>query len=113
MEFKQRSSVAYTPLHGGYNIFGDAFMKTNDGPAYGDEVLQMVKTAVGQLSAVERMLSDGVCCTEVATQIAAVQGLMKKIVSLMVRDRMAKCLPEKGSEELSKALQVLIEKTSK
>jgi len=42
-------------------------MKTNDGPAYGDEVLQMVKTAVGQLSAVERMLSDGVCCTEVAT----------------------------------------------
>jgi len=53
-------------------------MKTNDGPAYGDEVLQMVKTAVGQLSAVERMLSDGVCCTEVATQIAAVQGLMKK-----------------------------------
>jgi len=77
-------------------------MKTNDGPAYGDEVLQMVKTAVGQLSAVERMLSDGVCCTEVATQIAAVQGLMKKIVSLMVRDRMAKCLPRRAAKNYQK-----------
>jgi len=103
----------YTPLHGGYNICGDACMEMSEGPAYGDDVLQMVKTALGQLSAVERMLSDGVCCTEVATQIAAVQGLMKKIVSLMVRDRMTKCLPEKGEEELTKALQVLIEKTNK
>lgn len=85
----------------------------NDGPPYSEEILQVVRTAIGQLNAVERMLSSGICCTEVATQIAAAQGLMKKAVSLMVRDRMEKCLPEKGEEEISQAMQSLIEKTNK
>ncbi len=82
-------------------------------PPYSQDVLQMVKTAIGQLNAVERMLNEGVCCTQVATQIAAAQGLMKKAVSLIAKDRMDKCLPSKGEEELSQALQVLIEKTNK
>jgi len=61
-----------------------------------------LKTAVGQLSAVERMLSDGVCCTEVATQIAAVQGLMKKIVSLWSETVWLNAYPRRAAKNYQK-----------
>ncbi|NPV89016.1 metal-sensitive transcriptional regulator [Coprothermobacteraceae bacterium] len=87
-------------------------MEKRDRP-YDPAISQMLKTAIGQLEAVERMLEDGACCVDVATQIAAAQGLMKKVVSLMVKDSMEKCMQDKGEAEVASAIRQIVEQTNR
>ncbi len=75
-------------------------------------ILQRLRTAVGHLSAVERMVEGEEYCTDILKQIAAVQASLSKIAYALSDAHMKHCVREaieegKGEEKVEEMLETL------
>ncbi len=70
---------------------------------------------IGHLQSVKKMVEDGRDCTEVLTQLAAVDSALKGVSRVIIKDHMEHCIVEavqhedrQALEELSKAIDSFI-----
>lgn len=76
--------------------------------------LQLLKTSKGQIEGIIKMLEDERYCIDISNQILAVQGLLKKGNSLILKQHMNHCLKEAflhdSGEEKVDEIMVVMEK---
>ena len=56
------------------------------------EVLLRLRRIEGQIRGLQRMVEEGVPCTDVLTQVAAATAAMKKVGTVVVKTYMEECL---------------------
>jgi len=81
-------------------------------PKLKETILQRLRTAVGHLSAVERMVEGEEYCTDILKQIAAVQASLSKVAYALSDAHMKHCVREaieegKGEEKVEEMLEIL------
>ncbi len=74
--------------------------------------LQLLKTSKGQIEGIIKMLEDERYCIDISNQILAVQGLLKKGNSLILKQHMNHCLKEaflhdSGEEKVDEIMLVM------
>lgn len=76
--------------------------------------LQLLKTSKGQIEGIIKMIEDERYCIDISNQILAVQGLLKKGNSLILKQHMNHCLKEAflhdSGEEKVDEIMVVMEK---
>lgn len=75
-------------------------------------VLQRLGTAIGHLSAVERMAAGEQYCNDILKQISAVQASLSKVAYALARSHMKHCVhdaivEEKGETKVDELLETL------
>ena len=75
-------------------------------------VLQRLRTAIGHLSAVERMVEEERYCVDILKQLSAVQASLSKIAYAISDAHMRHCVREaiaegKGEEKVEEMLEIL------
>ncbi|WP_184325861.1 metal-sensitive transcriptional regulator [Brachybacterium aquaticum] len=70
-------------------------------------VINRLKRAQGQLSAVTRMLEEGRDCKEVVTQLSAVSKALDRAGFALIATNMEKCLTSPDKETNTKELEKL------
>ncbi len=73
------------------------------------EVLMRLKRIEGQLRGVQRMVEQGISCSDVLTQMAAATAAMKKAGMAIVEGYMDECLEKSRQETASKRTETLRE----
>lgn len=63
------------------------------------QVLNLLKTARGQIDGIIRMVEENKYCIDISKQVLAVQGLMKKTNLKVLDQHMRHCLVEAVKEE--------------
>ena len=58
------------------------------------EALNLLKTARGQLDAIVRMTEEARYCVDIATQISAVQSILKKANLSILKNHIETCVKE-------------------
>jgi len=76
------------------------------------KALNLLKTARGQVSKTIDMLEGGRYCVDIATQIQATQGLLKKANLLILEQHMNHCVAEAfqsgdGEEKVTEVIKLL------
>ena len=78
-------------------------------------VVNRLARLIGHLQSVKKMVEDGRDCTEVLTQLAAVDSALKGVSRVIIKDHMEHCIVEavqhedrQALEELSKAIDSFI-----
>lgn len=76
------------------------------------KALNLLKTAKGQVTKTIDMLEDGRYCVDIATQIQATQGLLKKANLLILAQHMNHCVADafqngNGEEKVDEVIQLL------
>lgn len=76
------------------------------------EALNRVKTVVGHLKGIEKMIEEERYCIDILKQIAAVQSSLSKLANLLTRDHMRVCVSEaikqgEGEEKIQELIEVL------
>lgn len=74
--------------------------------------LQLLKTSKGQIEGIIKMLEDERYCIDISNQILAVQGLLKRGNSLILKQHMNHCLKEaflhdSGEEKVDEIMLVM------
>ncbi len=59
-----------------------------------NKLINTLKTARGQLDAVLVMTEEEKYCTEVLTQLLAVQGLVRKSINILLENQIKNCLKD-------------------
>ena len=70
----------------------------NEGTAK-KEVMMRLRRIEGQLRGLQRMVEEGVPCSEILTQVAAVTSAVKRVGMVMVQGYMEECLEKAKKEE--------------
>ncbi|SFR72889.1 metal-sensing transcriptional repressor [Anaeromicropila populeti] len=73
------------------------------------QVLQLLKTAKGQIDATIRMLEDERYCMDISNQIIASGALLKKANMLLLKQHMEHCVLEAFEHGNDKEKQIKIE----
>lgn len=73
---------------------------------------QYLKTAKGQIDGILRMIEDGRYCIEISNQIIAVQSLIKKANSMILKQHLNHCVKDaflnnNGEEKVDEIMEVL------
>jgi len=76
------------------------------------DILQRLRTAIGHLSAVERMVEGEQYCIDILKQIAAVQASLSKVAYALSDSHMKHCVHEaiaagKGEAKVDELLETL------
>ena len=78
-------------------------------------VVNRLARIIGHLQSVKKMVEDGRDCTEVLTQLAAVDSALKGVSRVIIKDHMEHCIVDavqhedrEALEELSKAIDSFI-----
>lgn len=78
-------------------------------------VVNRLARLIGHLQSVKKMVEDGRDCTEVLTQLAAVDSALKGVSRVIIKDHMEHCIVDavqhedrQALEELSKAIDSFI-----
>jgi DNA-binding FrmR family transcriptional regulator len=66
------------------------------------KILNLLKTSRGQIDAVIKMVEDKKQCSDVLTQVLAVQGLIKKVNLMVIENHVDRCFKNTTSAEESK-----------
>lgn len=69
------------------------------------EVVQLLKTAKGQLEAVERMVDNNSYCIDICTQLLALSALVNKANKRILTDHLASCVLTATGDNLAVKLQ--------
>jgi DNA-binding FrmR family transcriptional regulator len=81
------------------------------------EVLQLLKTAKGQLDAVLSMYESDRYCVDIAQQLLAIQSLLKKTNNLILQDHIQTCvkdaIDDKTKDIKLKEIALLLEKIAR
>ena len=70
----------------------------NEGTAK-KEVMMRLRRIEGQLRGLQRMVEEGVPCSEILIQVAAVTSAVKRVGMVMVQGYMEECLEKAKKEE--------------
>lgn len=74
------------------------------------EIVQLIKTARGQLDGVLRMVDDNRYCIDIVNQILATQAILKKTNKEILKAHMAVCITDAvEAEDASEKINELIE----
>jgi DNA-binding FrmR family transcriptional regulator len=73
-------------------------MNDHHKPSYKD-IIQLMKTAEGQLRAIKTMYEDGRYCVDISKQVLALQALLKKANNLILKDHLQTCVYEAISQQ--------------
>ncbi|MCD6494807.1 metal-sensitive transcriptional regulator [Candidatus Bipolaricaulota bacterium] len=81
-------------------------------PELKKSIVQRLRTAIGHLSAVERMVEEEQYCIDILKQISAVQASLSKVAHAVADSHMRHCVREaiaegKGEEEVEEMLETL------
>ncbi|NLG88077.1 MAG: metal-sensing transcriptional repressor [Clostridiaceae bacterium] len=57
-----------------------------------NELINLLKTARGQIDAIIEMVRDGKYCVDILVQLSAVQGIIKKSTITILENQIEKCL---------------------
>lgn len=81
----------------------------NDNQKY---ALNLLKTGRGQIEAVIAMLENNRYCIDISTQILAVQGLLKKANTAILKQHMEHCVSDAiasggGQEKIDEVIKLL------
>ena len=57
-----------------------------------NELINLLKTARGQVDAIIEMVNDGKYCIDILVQLSAVQGIIKKSTITILENQIEKCL---------------------
>ncbi len=81
-------------------------------PELKKSLVQRLRTAIGHLSAVERMVEEEQYCIDILKQISAVQSSLSKVAHAVADSHMRHCVREaidegKGEEEVEEMLETL------
>ncbi len=81
-------------------------------PELKKSLVQRLRTAIGHLSAVERMVQEEQYCIDILKQISAVQSSLSKVAHAVADSHMRHCVREaidegKGEEEVEEMLETL------
>ncbi|WMJ82165.1 metal-sensing transcriptional repressor [Clostridium sp. MB40-C1] len=73
---------------------------------------QYLKTAKGQIEGIIRMIDDGRYCVDISNQIIAVEALLKKANSQILKQHLNHCvrdafLHDKGEEKVDEIMTIL------
>ncbi|MCY6960081.1 metal-sensing transcriptional repressor [Clostridium brassicae] len=73
---------------------------------------QYLKTAKGQIEGIIRMIDDGRYCVDISNQIIAVEALLKKANSQILKQHLNHCvrdafLHDKGEEKVDEIITIL------
>ena len=71
------------------------------------EILLRLKRIEGQVRGLRRMVEQGVPCSEIMTQVAAVTAALKKVGTIVVQTYMQECLGKAHGEPPSKRSKAL------
>jgi CsoR family transcriptional regulator, copper-sensing transcriptional repressor len=71
------------------------------------DVLLRLKRIEGQVRGLQRMVEEGVPCSEILTQVAAATAAIKKVGMVMVETYMDECLNKSQGETRSKGAEVM------
>jgi DNA-binding FrmR family transcriptional regulator len=76
------------------------------------DTLQRLRSAVGHLESVERMVAQDVYCVDLMKQVAAVQGALEGIQLILLRNHLSTCVSDAirrgmGSEIIDELLGAL------
>ena len=77
-----------------------------------DAVLARLKRVEGQVRGLQRMVEDDTYCIDILTQIAAVNGALKKVAVGLLHDHMNHCVTAAIVADGDKAGAVVAEATS-
>jgi DNA-binding FrmR family transcriptional regulator len=77
-----------------------------------EKAILLLKTARGQINAVNKMIEDDRYCIDVSNQIMAVQSLLKKANLLVLESHMNHCVKEafinnNGDEKIKEIMNIL------
>ena len=75
-------------------------------------VTQRLRTAIGHLAAVERMVEEERYCMDILKQLSAVQSSLSKVARALADSHMRHCVREaidegKGEEKVEEMLEIL------
>lgn len=81
-------------------------------PELKKSLVQRLRTAIGHLSAVERMVEEEQYCIDILKQISAVQSSLSKVAHAVADSHMRHCVREaidegKGEEEVEEMMETL------
>ena len=57
-----------------------------------NDLINLLKTARGQIDAIIEMVRDGKYCIDILVQLSAVQGIIKKSTVIILENHIEKCL---------------------
>lgn len=58
------------------------------------DLINLLKTASGQIDAIIEMVRDGKYCADILVQLSAVQGIIKKSTITILENHIEKCISE-------------------
>ncbi len=76
------------------------------------EIMNLLKTARGQMDGIIKMLEDDKYCIDISKQILAVQGLVKKVNLKILERHMRTCVKEafeknEGDDKIEEIVTIL------
>lgn len=71
------------------------------------DVLLRLRRIEGQLRGLQRMVEEGIPCTDILTQVAAVTAAIKKVGMVVVKTYMEECLDKRKKEPIAKREEAL------
>ncbi len=76
------------------------------------EALNRIRTVIGHVKGIEKMIEDERYCIDILKQIAAVQSSLSKLANLLTKDHMRVCVSEaikegKGEAKIDELVEVL------
>lgn len=90
--------------------------KHNHDHKHTKEVSNRLAKAIGHLQKVKQMVDDGVDCSEVLVQLAAVKSALNNTGKLILKDHLEHCIVhavEEGDEHMLEELNTAIDKFMK
>ena len=81
------------------------------------EILDLLKTTIGQIGGIIKMVEDDRYCVDISKQILAVQGLLKKVNLINIDQHIKHCVKQaiiegQGDEKIAEVID-LIDKYAK
>ena len=96
---RARVTVAADPPRVGWVEVEEAML-----PDYKNEALLRLKIAAGHLDAVRRMVDEDAYCIELMKQLAAVQGNLRRVQQVFLRNHLSSCVSEAVRNGMGEAI---------
>ena len=71
------------------------------------DILARLKKIEGQIRGVQRMVEEGVPCSDILTQVSAAAAAIKRVGTVMLQAYMEECLSKTQKEPIAKREQAL------
>lgn len=71
------------------------------------KLINRLKRAEGQLRGIQAMMTEGRDCTEVVTQLSAVEASVKRVMGMIITENISQKMADASDEELQSSLKLI------